>query len=268
MWILSFLIMSTTATENWPNLSTTFPNFHLEPRTTSEAREGGWVKFSSCDGKFLGHRYAKHSDPSKILIYDDAGYIAGVQSVVPVKNVHPRVNLTLQPAYVLDTWFDEPAYLMTAYFVKHSVICGGGRSAEDFQLQGTGDRLVVQTGKTTHSYHTIPLTQEEADSDPAWYPHLCSNGMGLHYSQYNYDHGQDCDAVLPLLILFHNGVIHGFAWQHFANLPGTQWEHPTARTVRSIIHSPPKCLMKQVIARGLSTMHTYFVDFPMTMHCP
>ena len=256
------------AIDKWPNLSTTFPNFHLQPRTSSQAEEDGWVKVASCDGKFLGHRYAKSSDPSMILIFDDAGYIAGVQSVVPVKQIHPGVNMTLQPAYQLDTWFEEPAYLITAYFVEHSIICEGGRSADDFELQGNGDRLVIQTGKTTHSFHNIPLTQEEADSDPVWYAHLCTNGMGLHYSQFNYEKEQDCNKVLPIQILFHDGVIHGFVWQHFANLPGSKWEHLNARAVRSIIRSPPKCLMKQVIHHGLSSMHVYFVDFPWTIHCP
>ena len=37
-----------------------------------------------------------------------------------------------------------PAYLTTMYFVDPSIICAGGRTQDQFDSQGTGDRLVVQ----------------------------------------------------------------------------------------------------------------------------
>jgi hypothetical protein len=39
------------------------------------------------------------------------------------------------------------------------VICNGGRSATDFAAQGTGDRLIFQTGATPDSLVVMPLTQ-------------------------------------------------------------------------------------------------------------
>ena len=41
--------------------------------------------------QFRGHRYANPADFSLVLIYDDAGYIAGSQSVVPTQawNTYP-----------------------------------------------------------------------------------------------------------------------------------------------------------------------------------
>ena len=39
-----------------------------------------------------------------------------------------------------------PAYLTTMYFVDPSIICAGGRTQEQFDSQGTGDRLVIQVG--------------------------------------------------------------------------------------------------------------------------
>ena len=74
-------------------------------------------EIAQCDGKFLGHRYADPSDPSlvknkmklslsftffnictmQVIIYDDAGYIAGVQSVLLERDVDMSVNdLTTQ----------------------------------------------------------------------------------------------------------------------------------------------------------------------------
>ena len=81
-------------------------------------------EIASCDGKFLGHRYADPSDPSlvknichicvgtfmsciyvdmQVLIFDDAGYIAGVQSVLLESDVDLTVNdLTKQAGSLLD----------------------------------------------------------------------------------------------------------------------------------------------------------------------
>ena len=54
------------------------------------------------------------------------------------------VDMVQHPAYTLDSWFSAPAYLTSMYFVDPSIICAGGRTQEQFDSQGTGDRLVVQ----------------------------------------------------------------------------------------------------------------------------
>ena len=64
-----------------------------------------------------------------------------VQYVVPVGE---EVEVVQHPAYQLDSWFSAPAYLTTMYFVDPSLICAGGRTQDQFDSQGTGDRLVVQ----------------------------------------------------------------------------------------------------------------------------
>ena len=67
-----------------------------------------------------------------------------LQSVVPVEAVGEAVDMVQHPAYQLDSWFSAPAYLTTMYFVDPSLICAGGRTQDQFDSQGTGDRLVVQ----------------------------------------------------------------------------------------------------------------------------
>ena len=133
------------AAQSWPAFQTTFGSFWQQPRTRGEAEAGGWIQLSPCSDKFLGNRYANPNDDSIILIYDDAGFIAGSQSVVPAELVDPDVmDMSVQPAYQLDAWFDIPAYITTMYFVDPDIICNGGRSQEQFDNQGTGDRLVIQ----------------------------------------------------------------------------------------------------------------------------
>jgi len=267
--ILGLLAVATA--QEWPALRTTFglnPFGHIfspQPRTTSEALDAGWELMASCDGKFLGHRYADPSDPSLVIIFDDAGYIAGVQSVLLVKDLESDHQST-QPAYQLDVWYDEPAYFTTAYFVDPAVICAGGRSEDDWNTWGTGDRLLVQFGALDNLIN-IPLTKAEADREGEWFDHFCFPGMGDHYLKFDYTPDQDCDSVLPFQIMYDHGEITGFVWQHIAMLPGDKWEHPDARAIKAIIDRPPTCVMDVLASTGLSTMHHYFYNHPWLNQC-
>lgn len=269
-----FGLVALAACENWPNLRTTWglnpfgAAFAEQPRTESEAASAGWQAIAHCDGKFLGHRYADPSDPSLVMIYDDAGYIAGVQSVLLESDVDMAYNdLTKQPVYVQDVWMGQTAWFTTAYFVDPLVICNGGRSSSDFESHGTGDRLLIQTG-TTDNLVSIPLTQAEADMTSDWYDHFCFLGMGDHYLQFDYTPDQACDSVLPFQILYDQGVITGFVWQHIATLPGDKWEHPDAMAVAAIVDRPPTCMLDSLDYPGVSTMHHYFYNYPWLTGCP
>merc|ERR1712142_1094546 len=270
LFCLSLALVCASA-DKWPALKTTFSinpfgGFNSQPRTVSEAETAGWELISSCGGKFLGHRYANPADFSIVLIFDDAGYIAGTQSVLPLEHIDP--GLTTNPTYQLDMWYDQEAYFTTAYFVDPSIICEGGRSGDEWESQGTGGRLMVQVGETPDSLLNIPITQEAADMESEWYDHYCFLGMGDHFIQYNYQPDQDCSSVLPLQILFSEGVINGFVWQHYANLPGDQWEHPDAMAISMIIDRPPPCVMDLAVNPGLSTLHHYFYEYPWLTLCP
>ena len=52
----------------------------------------------SCTEKYLGHRFANPEDDSIILIFDDAGFIAGSQSVIPASVADASV-MARNPAY-------------------------------------------------------------------------------------------------------------------------------------------------------------------------
>ena len=54
------------------------------------------------------------------------------------------VDFSAHPAYQLDFLGDWEAYFATAYFVDPAIICSGGRTAEEFEIQGVGDRLAIQ----------------------------------------------------------------------------------------------------------------------------
>merc|ERR1712233_74590 len=116
--VLFGLLAFAAAEQNWPNLRTTFglnpfgSAFAEQPRTESEASSAGWQAIGRCDGKFLGHRYADPSDPSLVIIYDDAGYIAGVQSVLLERDIDMSVNdLTQAEADMTADWYDHFCFL-------------------------------------------------------------------------------------------------------------------------------------------------------------
>ena len=78
----------------WENFRTTYGipgimGFSSQPRTLKEAENDGWIQIGSCDDSletgFLGERYARsETDVDMVVIYDSVGYVAGMQSIVPV----------------------------------------------------------------------------------------------------------------------------------------------------------------------------------------
>lgn len=221
------------------------------------------------EGKFLGNRWADPSDPSLVIIFDNAGYIAGVQSVLLKKDFvedYPY-DLSTQAAYTQDMWFEDEAWFTTAYFVDPAVICAEGRTEDQWNTIGTGDRLLIQLD-STENLVTIPLTQAEADTQPEWFDHFCFLGMGDHYMQFDYTPDQACDAPLPVQILYDGGVINGFVWQHVGHFPGDKWEHPDMKAISFIVDRPPTCLNELSVKPGLSTLHHYFYNHPQFTVCP
>lgn len=274
--LLSIFVSVSLSAQSWPAFKTSFGAFYSQPRTQEEAESQGWMLLNEneCSGKFLGNRLAHPEDDSIILIFDDAGFIAGSQSVVPA-SVADASAMARNPAYQLDYWFEMDAYLTTMYFVDPSIICNGGRSKDMFEDQGTGDRLVIQVGETAiENLVSLPLSKAEAAADPAWFDHYCFVGMGDHFIQFDYTPDQDCQLVLPLQLLFddgYDGIINGFVWQHFVNIGGlasTRWEHPDSLAIWSIVDRPPQCMWDALDTTGLSTMHHYFWDYPLLIVCP
>lgn len=247
--------------------------FKEQPRTQAEAEAQGYMLMDSgCTDRFLGHRYAHQDDDSIILIFDDAGFIAGSQSVIRQEIVDTDiVHIENMPAYQEDAWFGIPVYVTTMYFVDPAIICDGGRTQEEFDTQGTGNQLNIQVGPNSLEVVSLPMSKSAAIDDPTWYDHLCFNGMGDHWLQFDYSPDQDCQSILPLQLLYDDnlgGILNGFVWMHIANPQGPQWEHPDELAVSMIVDKPPTCVMDNINYPGLSTMHHFFMENPLSFKCP
>jgi hypothetical protein len=277
-----FIVISTA--DQWPNLKTTFGlnpfgnAFESQPRTQEEAISYGYSPISednACAGKHLGFAYGDPNEPSLVLLFDEAGYIAGVQSVFLDSAADSAFSDHHHAAYTEGTFFEEKAWFTTAYFVDPAYICAGGRTEDQWNSQGTGDRLWIQVGETPDNFVKIPLTQAEADGAENWHKHWCFLGMGTHYMEFNYEIDQDCNEVLPVQILYDQGVITGFVWQHNAYLTGARLRHPCCQfsldgnthAVNMIIDRAPQCALDMAVTPGLSTLHHYFYSYPWLTLC-
>jgi hypothetical protein len=84
--------------------------------------------------------------------------------------------------------------------------------------------LQFQTGKTTSDLLVAPLTQPATD-DGFWYEQNCLPLMGDHYFNFHTT-DYDCTKMIPVHLMFHNGDINGFVWQHSAPIKGDRFEDP------------------------------------------
>merc|ERR1711981_1296070 len=100
-----------------------------------------------------------------LLIYDVNGFIAGMQSVVPLEDTFNDefYKFSSQPWYIPDNVNGVEVYLTTAYFVDPEIICDGGRSQADFDRDGTGYALFFQSGPDPTWLYESPLTAAEAE---------------------------------------------------------------------------------------------------------
>ena len=121
-------------------------------------------------------------NPEMVFIFDVNGFIAGMHSVVAKKFVISDVfNFDASKWYRSDNILGEDAFVTTAYFVDPAIICEGGRSQGDFDMEGTENRVWFQNGATTADVQNTPLTIDEADSDVSQikYNWQCSASKGF-----------------------------------------------------------------------------------------
>ncbi|GFS09003.1 hypothetical protein ElyMa_006609900 [Elysia marginata] len=115
---------------------------------------------------YNGRAYVKNYDYSLTLLYDVNGFIAGIQAGVPLPPTNCRPGAitypgaSVQPPFNLDG-ITNTRYVITAYFTDPSNICTVGRNQTEFDEQGTGDALWLQTGAHPTDVTRIPMQQSQ-----------------------------------------------------------------------------------------------------------
>jgi len=238
-------------------------DFAKLPRDMSNDDMQGFVPMDdlcATKGPFAGRRYWVPSDPSLILLFDKNGYIAGMQTMIPVGSYTPSTPMQGHPMINYNGYWH-----LTAYYVDPSTICTTGRTADQFGSQGTGNGLWIQNGTdyTTGNLLQIPMTQAGMGST-SWTLGHCFYTMGVHY-WYNVTKDMSCDNFFPFFILYNDQKLNswGFA-TNYAGGGSNRYEHPPHSAIGGFMNPVPDCFTSDPSFNALSTMHVYMTDSPRT----
>lgn len=241
----------------WDNLKVTWgPNplssnyFVGMPRTVTDAEHNGFKKIGGCDNTahWRGQRYIKNDDYSVVLLYDVNGFIAGIQTTVPKDQGRNYPKPPIEPPFVSE----GNRWVISAYFVDPSIICTKGRTAQEFNADGTGTNLYIQN--STSPEHSVLIPHKETDIRATkWVEGNCFYTMGKHY-WYNLRADTNCDTIFPAFLLYSHGELTAFGWALLTNLTSARYEHPTHGSYGLFMKTVPTCLNT---AGVLSTMHIY-----------
>uniref|UniRef100_A0A1W7R968 Venom protein n=1 Tax=Hadrurus spadix TaxID=141984 RepID=A0A1W7R968_9SCOR len=266
-FVVLFSIVGICATEpTWTTLRVTWGLNVLSkhvyaklPLTTSETAEYGFheIREGCADGKFRGRRYIKDNDPAVILIYDSKGFVAGIQSGLPIYEVD-RVKTTYpfssNPIFQL---FDD-TYFRTVYFMDPSYICKSNRTKKEFKNNiGTG--LWIQNGSNPNvNLIKVPIKKDELKSTK-WTKGKCFVSMGRHY-WHDVKKDMSCDNFFPYFLLLNRGKLTGFGFASVGNFEfSTRFEHPKKQDFSKFFDPVPQCLENEFDQTGgFSTMHVFF----------
>jgi len=260
------------ADDYWDSLRITYgdpddknkTSFDHMPRHVIEAEYEHWTLIDDqCDSSssmmFRGRRYWKGNDSATILLFDKNGYIAGIQTSVP-EDVKWTPSPTYLGNYILnETNFFENHLTLTAYFVNTSIICTG-RTREEFEKEGTGTDLYIQSGPDPmKDYKMIPRSQDDIKDDPLWGHGKCFYKMGQHFWR-NVAKTMDCDDFFPFCLMYNKGKLNAFCFAINADVPSDRYEHPDLGEVKDFIEPVPDCMYSDPSFQHTTSLHVYLSE--------
>jgi len=235
-----------------------FKGFDTMPRQISENKDFEF-KDDLCatgGGKLIGQRYWYKKDPTVSLLFDKNGYIAGIQTSIPKSQFTPYPNLKDK------NYIDDGDYwTLSAYFIDPSLICGAGRSKEEFEKSGTGTGLWVQMGPNavTDSYH-VPSEEKDIKASK-WGFGKCFPTMGQHY-WYDVAKNMSADKFVPYCLLYTGGKLNAFCFASNGNFNSTRYDHPhpTNTVIKKFLDPVPDFFFSETDTsyHVVSTVHVYF----------
>jgi len=277
--VIIFLTMAVAANaflfdvRKWDALKVTWNKNPLKgfdnlPRQISENKEFE-LKDDLCatgGGKLIGQRYWYKKDPTVMLLFDKNGHIAGLQTSVLKTKFTPAENLKNK------NYIDDGDYwTLSAYLIDPSLICGAGRSKEEFEKSGTGTGLWIQMGPNavTDSYH-VPAEEAEMKAMGKWGSGKCFVTMGQHY-WYNITKGMSSDHFVPNCILYNGGKLNAFCFAMNGMFDGSRYDypHPTGEKIGLFMDPVPDFFFTEPAFKVESTIHFYFSKTAhLTSTCP
>ena len=166
-------------------------------------------------------------------------------------------------------------YMTTAFFKDPSEICSSSPTEKETFIS----QLYFQVGD---DLLRAPMTASQATTNLGWYKHKCFPTMGTHFLLFNPKNAAtiSCDDIPPVMLLYHNNVLHGWVWVQTFNFEdmmpkGTNpqdqdwlkvnpWEPLRVEAMPITFKNPPTCLIKEggtLVNPGVNTQHVYIRDW-------
>jgi len=277
-FLLAVAVTGTAGFDFWNDLRVTWgpiPEIGYDrlPRSTVDAVKDGWVPRSAdClnDGAFNGHRYTHPSDAGIALLYDEFGFVGGIQSLVPQSDldvVGSTFRFDLVPMYQNHTIDGVTYYVVTVYFQPPAKLCSN-ETTGDGNI-GPSSLVYFQNGPSPSQLKVAYKTRTDAILN-GWTINNCVPGMGWH-NFYDVEHYEDsdCNEIQPTCLLFNErDELFGFCLTYPGNsTESTRWEHPNSLAIQAVLGNAPQCLLDQVDLLGATTVHVYFTNTPWREGC-
>jgi charged multivesicular body protein 7 len=254
--------------DKWDDLKVTWgvnpfssTNFASMPRTVSAAVAKGWIREKGCLEGLNGDRYILRGDRAVMLIFNAAGFIAGISAGIP-KNL--PFNF---PSSRIQKFFNDEGsfWSITAYFMDPARVCSANLAKFE-----TGDRLVFVSSKQTVN---VPLKETDLSAtttSSVWTKGQCFWTMGQHYwSSVNGQVNANMDSLdfVPIFLQYNKGQLNGFGWGFIADLPSERFEHPGVSVLPQFFVDVPKFFSDPTKSSTISTLHIYLDSSPQTNFC-
>jgi charged multivesicular body protein 7 len=244
-----------------------FKGFDYLPRQLPENKDFEF-KDDLCatgGGKLIGQRYWNKQDPTVMLLFDKNGFIAGIQSTV-LKSKFTPFDYLKDKNYIDDGDY----WTLSAYFIDPSLICGAGRSKEEFEKTGTGTGLWIQMGPNavTDSYHVS--AQESEIKGSKWGHGKCVPTMGQHY-WYDVSKDMTSDKFVPNCLLYTGGKLNAFCFATNGDFNSSRYDypHPKNTDIAKFLDPLPDFFYTDPSYKVSSTIHVYFTTTGhLTNLCP
>ncbi|XP_075982768.1 uncharacterized protein LOC142981004 [Anticarsia gemmatalis] len=241
------------------------------PITRSEASDKGWEVVTPPE---LPSGYDKlvllclEKDYSLCLLYDDNGYIAGLQLAMIPEKLAGAVFDWAVSGFIPWTVSDDDGTV--EYQAIHQFYVSAETLASDssVRLAARDDTVLLQDQLYVKGFngdlYNISTNIDELSASSDFVKLTCIPGMGNHY--YHKMSSPECraDTILVWFGLEYEDQLVGVGFM----LPGNYttdagklapFEHPDRATVKLLSPAGPACMWDYGDNPGMTTMHTYFV---------
>ncbi|XP_075983108.1 uncharacterized protein LOC142981233 isoform X2 [Anticarsia gemmatalis] len=255
-------------------------SFMEMPQSTSAAEGRGWevvMKPTLPSGYDVLVLMCPENDYTLCMLYDDTGYIAGLQIAFDSSKYSSYYDIDSQgfTEWVIDVnGKNKKFYTTQQYYISPETLNTetASRIASRDSKRLLQDGNIFVTGFNGDLYN-ISTRVKDFTKNSIYTKQACIPWMGIHY-YYNMSSSLPCqaDTMFPWFPLVYSNQLIGVGFVVFGKYTvdsGSRnyFENPGRLAAQLIVPRGPDCLYKLADSPGLVTMHTYFIKNPQLITC-